>query len=82
MNMIEFTGRIILEVCITTAFPHFDLSNFLALNYRKDIADRDVVDGPTDSKQWGADDQEQSCPMAFRDSLSRKCGIQFLNQCD
>jgi len=63
--MIEFTGRIILEVCITTAFPHFDLSNFLALNYRKDIAGRDVVDGPADSKQWAVGDQEQSCLMAF-----------------
>jgi hypothetical protein len=82
INMIEFTGLITLEVCIITAFPHFDLSNFPVLNYKKDTGDKDAVHDPMDSKQWGAGGQERSCPMASRGSWRRMYDIMFLSRCD
>ena len=37
VNSASGCGLITLEVCIITAFPHFDLSNFPVLNYKKTL---------------------------------------------
>ena len=82
VNSASGCGLITLEVCIITAFPHFDLSNFTVLNYKKDTGDKDAVHDPMDSKQWEAGGQERSCRMASRGSWRRMYDILFLSRCD
>src|SRR5215831_900832 len=82
INISELTGFISFEVYIVTVFHRFGLSNFPASNCRTSIADKAVVNGSRDSKQWGVGGQPQNFPRAFPDSSYRKCGTQSPSQCD